>query len=103
VDLAIVFVSPDTLAVGGEIDLANVSMLNDALDAADGTVVIDLGAVTFMDSSGVRILVLQHRRRDATGDRLVLANLSRSVRRVLEVAGVLEYLDVPVTDVVDED
>ena len=100
-DLAITFVSPDTLAVGGEIDLANASMLNDALDAAGGTMVIDLGAVTFMDSAGVRVLVLQHQRRDATGDRLVLANLSKPVRRVLEVAGVLDYLDVTFADVVD--
>jgi anti-anti-sigma factor len=84
----------DVVVVGGEIDLSTASMLSDAIAAVAGPVVIDLRGVTFMDSAGVRVLVTQRRSREATGDRFELAGLSRPARRVLEVAGVLEYFDV---------
>jgi anti-anti-sigma factor len=49
-------------------------------------VVLDLGGVTFLDSSGVRALI---RLRQRHGERLRLGELSAPVRRVLEIAGLL--------------
>ena len=80
--------SPDVLVVQGEIDAATASVLDEAIQAVGGTVVLDLGAVTFMDSFGVRVLLRHHQRREDAGGQLVLTELSRPVRYV-EVAGVL--------------
>jgi anti-sigma B factor antagonist len=93
-NLAITFEGSEVLVVGGEIDLATASMLEDAIQAVRGTVAVDLSGVTFMDSAGMRVLIREHERREASGDKLVLAALSEPVRRVLEVAGLLEYLGV---------
>jgi anti-sigma B factor antagonist len=90
---------PDVVVVQGEIDVATASLLSDAIEVLRGTVTLDLSGVTFMDSSGVRVLLQQHQRREDAGDRLVLAELSQPVRRVLEVAGVLEYLGLASDDV----
>jgi stage II sporulation protein AA (anti-sigma F factor antagonist) len=57
-------------------------------------VVVDLGAVTFIDSTGISVLIQRHQQREATGDQLVVTNPSEPVVRVLEIAGVLEYLEV---------
>ena len=47
------------LAAAGEIDLATAPQLGDAIHAANGVnrVVVDLSAVTFIDSSGLNALV----------------------------------------------
>jgi anti-sigma B factor antagonist len=53
-----------TLAVTGELDISTFESLLAAVDAAGGArrLVIDLRAVTFLDSSGLRGLVLAARR-----------------------------------------
>ena len=93
-NLAITFEGSEVLVVGGEIDLATASMLEDAIQAVRGTVAVDLSGVTFMDSAGIRVLVREHQRREDSGDQLVLAAVSEPARGVLEVAGLLEYLGV---------
>jgi anti-anti-sigma factor len=98
-DLAITLASPDVVVVRGEIDAATASILDEAIEDVRGTVVLDLGAVTFLDSSGVRVLLRHHQRREDAGAQLVLIELSRPVRRVLDAAGVLEYLGLTCDDV----
>jgi anti-sigma B factor antagonist len=79
------------LTAAGEIDLASapilVTQLDRAIDDGDGLIVIDLGDVTFMDSSGVHALVTAHQ---AAPDRLRLHTLHPAVRRVLEITAVLD-------------
>jgi anti-sigma B factor antagonist len=81
------------LAVTGEIDLSSAARfareLATLLDDESNTVRVDMSAVTFIDSSGVRELLAAQREADATGTRLVLANPSAACRRVLEISGVL--------------
>ena len=50
-----------------------------------------MSQVTFMDSSGLKVLVIANRSRDAS-DRITLRAPSRAVRRVLELAGMAEWL-----------
>ncbi len=77
-------------SVSGEIDIATADRLRAHLvqwvdeHADDGPLVLDLSAVTFLDSSGVRALVAAHRadRRQA----LVLRDPSAPVRAVLDIA-----------------
>jgi anti-sigma B factor antagonist len=82
--------------VRGEIDIDTAPKLIAALDAAmresRGPFVVDLGDVTFLDSSGVSVLVharafLGHEDRD-----LVTVCPPGSARRVFELAGIDDLL-----------
>ena len=80
------------LAVTGEIDLATVVELRAGLsDAAAGPdpLTLDLGEVSFLDSTGLQVLLLldEERRRDERPWKLVP---SLAVRRVCEVSGVAD-------------
>src|SRR5215207_2325769 len=87
-----------TVDVGGAIDLAAAPHLRERLDAVVGTttgdVVVNLADVTFLDSTGLVVLVAAQRQLNETGRRLVLRNPSRFVHRVLELAGVAEVFAV---------
>jgi stage II sporulation protein AA (anti-sigma F factor antagonist) len=84
--------TPPRLEVGGELDLSTAGHLTARVRTTDasGDVVLDLRAVSFMDSRGM--LALLHAQRDlrARGGELVLAEVSPSVRRVLELTRVWE-------------
>jgi len=80
------------MLVRGEIDLADERPLIDEVDAvvgasADVVVELDLAEVEFIDSSGLRALLLLRR---AHGDRVLLGARSAPVQRVLEIAGLAE-------------
>jgi anti-anti-sigma factor len=77
------------LMVAGEIDLSNTHRVEIALlelVRAAEPLVIDLSAVEFMDSMGIRTVVLAHQRANASGSRLVLVP-SPVVAMVFSMAG----------------
>jgi len=81
-----------TIRIAGEIDLANAGALEGALeDAIDSSVAdtrIDLGAVEYLDSAGVRVLfVLADRLRTRQIGLRVYAPPGSPARRVLDIAG----------------
>jgi len=78
------------LAVSGEVDLAIADRLAEELAAVltAGDAVVDLSAVGFIDSSGVRELLRANQRAAETGSALVLRTPSTACRRVLEISGV---------------
>jgi anti-anti-sigma factor len=83
------------LRVTGEVDLASAGELvlrgQEALH--EGGLVLDLEAVSFMDSSGVRALEALMRTAEETGAPLAIRpQLARSVREVLELTGLLHVL-----------
>lgn len=80
---------PGSFELHGELDLATIAVLEElVLDALpDQRVVLDLRGLHFVDSSGLRGLLLLRRRVDEAGGRLVLREPTPSVRRVLEVSG----------------
>src|SRR4051812_29563634 len=71
------------LEVGGELDLATLSTLEDHLDLAveqgRGDVVVDMSQVRFCDSTALCALVAAHRRAAAAGRRVGVINPSRCV------------------------
>lgn len=79
------------LAAAGEIDRASAPILADelhnAIEAGDGLIVVDLGDVTFMDSSGVHALVTA---RQSAPERLRLGTVHPAVQRVLEITALLD-------------
>ena len=79
----------DTLLVQpqGEVDLANAPALSAALRRCSDShriLICDLSEVTFMDSTGLRVLV-EARRREP--ERFVLGATSHQVQRLLELTG----------------
>jgi anti-anti-sigma factor len=92
----------------GEVDMANAATvetrLRDAVTQDVDRVVLDLEALTFLDSSGVRMLVvlatgLRERRKDMA----VVVPDHGIVRRVLSIAGVDSLVRVlPSRDAADE-
>jgi anti-sigma B factor antagonist len=84
------------ISLFGELDLATVDQVRDQLELAEASdvvsIVVDLSGLTFMDSTGIRLLIEAHERSHADGNRLMLLRGGASVHRVLEVAGVAEML-----------
>jgi anti-anti-sigma factor len=59
-----------------------------------GDVVLDLGDLRFLGSPGVLSLLGLHRELDAHGRRLVLRRVHGVSRRVLELTGAVEILNL---------
>ncbi|MFI7382554.1 STAS domain-containing protein [Streptomyces sp. NPDC049813] len=80
------------ITVSGEIDHQSGAPLRESMLTATAgqapRVVVDLAAVTFMDSAGLNILLLAHRRTSEAGGWLRLAGAGAGVRRVLQIVGV---------------
>src|SRR4051794_22585112 len=51
---------PQQLAVSGELDLTNAERFASLLRDADRPLVVDLGGVTYFDSSALRVVVTEH-------------------------------------------
>ena len=82
------------LALRGELDLGTAGRLEQALSESDGAVVLDLRELTFMDSTGVRVL-LEAAERD--GALSMLAPRDGDARVTLEETGI-----APLLPLVDE-
>ena len=86
------------VTIVGEIDMANAPEVKRAIDTSrDGVerVVVDLSAVTFLDSSALNALV--HSRRDLAEDGIsfrVVSPADQSVRKVFEITHLTEPLSV---------
>jgi anti-anti-sigma factor len=78
----------------GEIDLATRDDLRAALERCNGSVVVDLSGVTFLDSSGIGVLASQHKRLVNQGGALILREPVDVVRHTLTVVGLDEWIDV---------
>ncbi len=87
-----------TVKVTGDIDLATADKVGEALIdalALGREVWVDLSAVTFLDSTGIRALVQAHRKADTQGTRLYVFGAQQWVAKVLEVTGVGPLLAPP--------
>src|ERR1700755_2428206 len=80
---------PVVVTVRGEVDLATAPELetyvNQAFDGSDGSVLLDLRAMSFIDSSGLRVLVALSNEARGRGQRLALRNIPRHAERVLDL------------------
>lgn len=80
----------------GEIDLATAPELQQRLIAAvtAGDTVLDLVAVGFIDSTGLRVLISAHEAAEAAGRRFGLLVAEGPVTKLLRITGVDEQLKV---------
>ncbi len=80
----------------GELDLATVEALerevDSLLDSGFRSILVDLRGVTFLDSSGLRYLLMLARAAGTDGFRLELVHGDANVRRIFELSGTLDGL-----------
>ncbi len=79
----------------GDIDIETAPLLaqefDRLIDAGAILVVLDAGDVTFVDSSGIRVIVDAGNRLREQDGRLLIENVSAAMERILEVAGLIDH------------
>jgi anti-anti-sigma factor len=82
----------------GELDVATAPLAEDALKTAEAReprlLALDLGLLTFMDSTGLRLVMGADARAREAGRRLVVVRGPDAVQRVFELTGVDERIDL---------
>ena len=83
------------LVIQGELDIVTSPLLDEALARARATdaasIVVDLFAVSFIDSTGLHVLI-RHTRTEDGGARVRVTKGSPQTQRVFELSGAMEYL-----------
>ena len=90
--------SPTTVVLTGEIDLTTSQRVREALlsiaNSGEHRVVVDLGNVTFMDSTGLSALVAARKRFGTIDGEIILRSPSPNVLRVLEISGLTRVFTI---------
>ncbi len=89
--------------VHGEVDLVTAPQFRDGLmelieEQGNLSVVVDLTHLSFIDSTGLTVLIQARKRLAAKHGRLVLRAVPPMAHRVLELTGLLAAFDVPAAD-----
>lgn len=86
------------IALEGELDYSVALILDDELRRAESGIhnvlVLDLSELRFMDSTGLGIIASAYRRMRRAGRRLIVASPTYGVKRILELTGMLQRLEV---------
>jgi anti-sigma B factor antagonist len=88
----------ERIVLQGELDMSTCPVLQEHLDRIESTtsgIEIDLQAVSFMDSSGLRCMIDARSRAMKDGRVLRLLNPSARVTRLFEIAGIADWLMEP--------
>jgi anti-sigma B factor antagonist len=86
------------LALSGELDLSSADQLEEAIRQAElggaAEIVVDLGDLEFMDSTGLSVLLSAHDRSRDDGQRLSFkSSRHEAVTKLLELTNTKEILD----------
>ena len=80
-----------TLALDGDLDPFTAPLLtaelDDTLQGGVHTLELDVSRLRFLDSSGLRVLIVAHNQLDPKGGGVVLVGPSDATRRVIEISG----------------
>lgn len=98
-DIVIDASEPGRIVLAGELDLSAVACVEEAVeqslnDPRVAVIVLDLARVTFLDSSALGAIVRGRRAAIGRSRRLIVANATGHVRRVLDITGVAPTLEV---------
>lgn len=90
--------SRSVLVLRGELDPHTAPNLQTAIDQAIAGgatwIALDLAAIRFIDSSGLRVIIQARQEAAGRGHTFVLRQPSATARRLLEVTGLLDHLEV---------
>jgi anti-sigma B factor antagonist len=86
------------LVLRGELDLSTVQKVEEELAAVEAgdekVVVLDLSGLTFLDSTGLRLMVTADQRAQKDGRRLVIVKGPETVQRVFSITKLDETLEM---------
>lgn len=87
-----------SVAVAGELSLAEAPILErhlaELLESASATIIVDLGGVEFIDSTGLSVLVRAHQQASERGIGFGVQNPRSQARRLLSLTGLEERLTI---------
>jgi anti-sigma B factor antagonist len=90
--------SEAVITLTGELDLSNAPTLHECLlEASSGgadTIEVDIARLTFIDSTGLGVLVAAQKRLKSNGGSLVISGPTARVMRVLAVSGLTSYFTI---------
>ena len=82
----------------GELDLSTVEKVEEELARVEGdeikVLVLDLSGLSFLDSTGLRLMVTAHQRAEKEGRRLVIVKGPETVHRVFTITKLDEKLEM---------
>lgn len=82
------------IAAVGEVDAASADVLRaaifEAIDGGQSSLAVNMSEVTFIDSSGLRVLIAGFKAAETAGGALTVQAPSDAVVRLLEITGQLE-------------
>ncbi len=86
-----------TVRLQGELDHHAAAELREELDReleerAIKELVLDFAEVSFMDSSGIGVIVGRYKKLDAMGGKTVIINLSQQVDKILSLSGIKKII-----------
>jgi anti-sigma B factor antagonist len=87
----------DIVTVRGEIDLVTAPLLRDAFIGLGSRIIVDLRTVSFMDSSGLAVLIQQKSQMEG-GELRIVADGS-AVLRLFQLSGLTDFFE-PTPDLV---
>jgi anti-sigma B factor antagonist len=86
------------VVVAGELDMATAPELGRTLDpllaGSSSGLVLDFSRLTFLDSSGIAVLIDAQQRLAPGGRQLSIRSAPASAMRVFEITGLVEFLQV---------
>ena len=88
-----------TISLTGELDHHAARALMESIDRCieqnlPVKTILDMGGVTFMDSSGIAVVLRARRRMEALAGSLVVVNIPRQAALVLATAGLGRYVNL---------
>lgn len=86
------------IALHGELDIfaqpALAAQVDEALSTRPALLAIDLRELSFMDSSGIHVMITAARRCHELGQRFLLIRGGRQIERVLAASGLEGYFEI---------
>lgn len=94
--------SEPTITVAGEVDIQTSPILEEQLvallDQGLSSVIVDLDQVTFLDSTGLSVLIAGLKRCQTAGGTLRVVSPQPNVRRVFAITGLAEAFELAAED-----
>lgn len=83
--------------IKGEIDHHRASLIREELDtliaeSRPDLLILDFGGVSFMDSSGIGLILGRYRAVSAYGGRILVKNAKSNIKKILELAGISKLI-----------
>ncbi len=86
------------LVLQGELDPHTAPLLRDRIDASltpgTATLVLDVGGLRFIDSSGLRVIIGAHKEMAGRDGRLILRSPTETTRRLLDITGLVDHIEI---------